>query len=53
MYVNHKLLVLFLRSQKLEAERLVNEVEKQKAREDALKEKESILKQKFKTEVEK
>lgn len=43
----------FQSSKKLEEERLLNEVEKLKNMEDSLKEKETILAQRFSTEVEK
>ena len=48
-----KFFVYLQRSQKLAEERLATEVEKVKAREDGIKEKEKLLSQRFNTEVEK
>ena len=48
-----KFFVYLQRFQKLAEERLATEVEKVKAREDGIKEKEKLLSQRFNTEVEK
>ena len=45
--------LIFYRAQKLEEESLISEVEKLKVREDAIKEKENIMEQRFNAEVEK